>query len=161
MSPIRRGSFLFFLLLIGCSSPEVPADVVFLGGALPTASITQICASQDIHFIPYDEASKQQLAGEYTFFRPATIPADKYSDLEADYQGMDVGSMHLIASAAADEELIYQITKTIYENREQVVARHAAGRAINEQNVVRDTGTEFHPGAIRYYEEIGIWPQAK
>jgi len=95
------------------------------------------------------------------FFRPATIPADKYSDLEADFQGMDVGSMHLIASAAADEELIYQITRTIYENREQVVARHAAGRAINEKNVIRDTGIEFHPGAIRYYEEIGIWPQAE
>jgi hypothetical protein len=65
--------------------------------------------------------------------------------------------MHLIASATADEELIYQITKTLYENREQVVAKHPAGRAINPKNVARDTGTLFHPGARRYYEEVGIW----
>ena len=66
--------------------------------------------------------------------------------------------MHLIAAANADEELIYELTRTIYENREQVVAKHPAGRAINPENVVRDTGLEFHPGAIRFYKEIGIWP---
>ncbi|MGD8331082.1 MAG: TAXI family TRAP transporter solute-binding subunit, partial [Acidobacteriota bacterium] len=61
--------------------------------------------------------------------------------------------------AGQDEELVYELTKALYENREEVVQRHAAGRAINENNVVRDTGTEFHPGAIRYYQEIGIWPR--
>ena len=70
---------------------------------------------------------------------------------------MNVGSMHLITSADQDEELVYQVTKTIWENRASVVERAAAGRAINEANVVRNTGTDFHPGAIRFYEEIGIW----
>ena len=67
--------------------------------------------------------------------------------------------MHLIAAASADEELIYQLTRTIYENRARVTERHAAGRAINPEVVIRHTGTDFHPGAIRYYKEIGIWPE--
>ena len=67
--------------------------------------------------------------------------------------------MHLITSADADEELIYTLTKLVYENREKVTEKHPAGRAINAKNVVRDTGTEFHPGSIRYFKEIGIWPE--
>ena len=61
--------------------------------------------------------------------------------------------------AFGGKDLIYELTRTIYENRDQVTAKHAAGKAINPRNVVRDTGTEFHPGAIRFYKEIGIWPE--
>ncbi len=134
------------------------AAAVFVGGAVPTASITQASASQDIHFIPFDDDAKQQLIDEYLFFNPATIPAGTYRGQTEPFEGLDVGSMHLIASAAADEEFVYNVTKTLYEQRERVVEKHAAGRAINPNNVVRDTGTEFHPGAVRFYQEIGIWP---
>jgi len=130
----------------------------FLGGAVPTASITQACASEEIHFIPYDPAAIDELTSSYLFFNRATIPAGTYRGQDEDFHGLDVGSMHLITRADADEELIYQLTRTLYENRERVVEKHAAGRAINPSNAVRDTGTEFHPGAIRYYKEIGIWP---
>ena len=131
----------------------------FLGGAVPTASITQAAAVQDIRLVPYDPQAMQQLTTEYVFFNLATIPGATYRGVDRDYKGLDVGSMHLITSAGMDEELVYETTKALYENREAVVSRHAAGRAINANNVVRDTGTEFHPGAVRFYREIGIWPQ--
>ena len=51
-----------------------------------------------------------------------------------------------------------EITRTLWEVRDEVVERHAAGRAIQPEVVVRDTGVDFHPGAVRYYQEIGIWP---
>jgi TRAP transporter TAXI family solute receptor len=134
------------------------AAAVFVGGAVPTPSITQASASQDIHFVRFDEDAKQQLIEEYLFFRPATIPADTYRGQTEPFEGLDVGSMHLITSANVSEELVYNVTKSLYEHRENVVERHAAGRAINPTNVVRDSGTAFHPGAIRFYQEIGIWP---
>ena len=129
----------------------------FLGGAVPTASITQAAATNDILLVPFDDAARQQLIADYLFFRPATIPAGTYRGVDDAYEGLDVGSMHLIAGADLGDDLVYEFTKTLYENRASVIERHAAGRAINENNVARDTGTEFHPGAIRYYQEIGIW----
>jgi len=135
------------------------AAAAFLGGAVPTASITQASTSQDIFFIPFDTQAMEQLTATFMFFNDATIPAGTYRGQDEDFHGLDVGSMHLITSADADEQLIYEVTRMIYENREEVTAKHAAGKAINPANVVRDTGTEFHPGAIRYFKEIGIWPE--
>ena len=137
------------------------AAATFLGGAIPTASISQAASSLDVHFIPLDPAARQSLIETYPFFNPATIPAGTYRNQDQDIESLNVGAMHLIAAVNADEELVYQVTKTLYENRESVVEKHAAGRAINAENVVRDTGTEFHPGAIRYYREIGIWPEGR
>jgi TRAP transporter TAXI family solute receptor len=134
------------------------ADAVFLGGAIPTASITQAAASLDLRFIPFDESARQQLATDFSFFAPAAIPANTYRGQTMEFLGLDVGSMHLVTAASQDEALVYEVTKTLYELREQVTQKHPAGRAINPKNVVRDTGTPFHPGAIRYYREIGIWP---
>lgn len=134
------------------------ADAAFLGGAVPTASITQASASMDVTFIPFGDSEKQQLVDDFLFFRPATIPSETYRNQTEPFEGLDVGSMHLITSTDAPDELVYTITRLLYENRGLVVEKHAAGRAINPTNIVRDTGTEFHPGAIRFYEEIGIWP---
>jgi TRAP transporter TAXI family solute receptor len=134
------------------------AAAAFLGGAVPTASITQASSSQDITYVPFESGAIEQLLADYPFFDRATIPAGTYRGLDEDFLGLNVGSMHLVTSAAVDEELVYQVTKAIYENRAEVVEKHPAGKAINPKVVVRDTGTAFHPGAVRFYREIGIWP---
>ncbi len=134
------------------------AAAVFLGGAIPTASITQAASSMDLRFIPFDEAARTKLAADYSFFAPANIPAGTYRGQDTEFPSLDVGSMHLITATDQDETLVYQVTKMLYERREQVTQKHPAGRAINPRNVIRDTGTPFHPGAIRYFREIGIWP---
>lgn len=136
------------------------AAAAFLGGAVPTASIVQASTSHDIFLIPFDRDAVESLVAEYPFFYERAIPAGTYRGQEQDYHGLDVGSMHLVTSAARDEDLVYQMTKIIYENRAGVAAVHPAGNAINPKNVVRDTGVEFHPGAVRYYREIGIWPES-
>ena len=66
----------------------------------------------------------------------------------------------LTAIVIASEELVYQITKIVYENRTGVAEVHPAGNAINPENVVRDTGVKFHSGAVRDDREIGIWPES-
>jgi TRAP transporter TAXI family solute receptor len=125
---------------------------------VPTSSISQAASTFDVFFVPFDEEARQALIEEYAFFHPATIPAGTYKGLEEDFQGLNVGSMHLITSASQDEELIYQITKTMWENRAEIAEQHPAGKAINPNNVARNTGVEYHPGSVRFYTEAGIWP---
>lgn len=133
------------------------AAAAFLGGAVPTASVTRASAAQNIFFIPFDDAAKQELFENYPFFNAVVIPSGTYRGQDEAFNGMNVGAMHLITAANLDPETVYQFTKTLYEQRAEVVKIHPAGRAINPKNIVKDTGTPFHPGAIRYYKEAGIW----
>ena len=135
------------------------AAAAFLGGAVPTASITQAASSQDILFVPFDSKAKERLVNDYPFFESATIPAETYRNQDEPFDGMNVGAMHLITSIDQAEEDVYQFTKILYEHRAEVVKKHPAGKAINPKNIVKDTGTLFHPGAVRYYKEIGIWSE--
>ncbi len=142
------------------------AAAAFLGGAVPTGAITQACSTHDIFFVPFDDAAKARLIEKYSFFQPAIIPPGKYSDLTEPFEGLNVGSMHVITRADLDEETVYQVTKTLYENRAAVIEKHLAGKAI-EKNAPMDTGVQFHPGAIREHrvredeleDHIVTWPE--
>jgi TRAP transporter TAXI family solute receptor len=144
------------------------ADAAFLGGAVPTPSIQQACNTLDVFLIPYDNDARRRLAEKYPFFELTVIPRQiqrngrqetTYRGMTEDFLGLDVGKMHLITHANVDEELIYQLTKTIWENRAELAEKHRACRSINEQNAARYTGVPFHPGAERFYRQVGIWPQ--
>lgn len=137
------------------------ADAAFLGGAVPTGSITQAASTFDVTYVPFEESARQKLIEKYAFFHPATIPGGTYKGLDADFQGLNVGSMHLITAASQSDELIYEVTKSIWENRAEIAGKHPAGKAINEKNVARNTGIEYHPGAIKYYEEVGVLTAAE
>jgi TRAP transporter TAXI family solute receptor len=142
-------------------------DAAFMGGAVPLPALTQACTSHDIRFLAYDDAIRSGLIDDtekYPFFQEGEIPATNvdgkptYRGLTANVSALDVGSMHLITTIDEDEELIYQVTKTLWEQREEIGNRHAgAGKSISENNAARFTGTPFHDGAIRFYKEIGIW----
>ena len=135
------------------------AAAAFVGGAIPTPAATQASTSQDIFFIPFDDTAKQSLFADYPFFNAVTIPANTYKGQTEPFASMNVGAMHLITAENADENTVYEFTKTLYTHRAEVVKRHGAGKAINPKNVVKDIGTPFHPGAIRFYREIGIWQE--
>jgi TRAP transporter TAXI family solute receptor len=136
------------------------ADAAFMGGAIPIPAVTQLCASQDVVFVKLADDAADQLK-EYPFYFPVTVKADAYSDLDEDLTGINVGNMHLLTHANVDEDVVYNLTKLMYENRDQIAEKHPAGKAINPKNVVRDTGTPFHSGAIKFYKEAGIWPSGE
>jgi hypothetical protein len=117
-----------------------------------------VCATRKIHFVPFAQDAMDRLIEEYEFFDRRTIPAGTYKGQADAFDGLNVGSMILVTSADVDEETVYRFTKTLFEHGAEVAEKHPAGRAINPENAVRDTGTPFHPGAIRYYRQKGIWP---
>ena len=133
------------------------ADAAFMGGAIPIPAVTQLCSSQNVVFLKFDESAVEKLK-QYPFYFNVPIPADTYSDLNEDLMGINVGNMQLLSHANVSEDIIYNFIKRVYENRDAIAQQHSAGKALNPKNIARDTGTPFHPGAIKFYKEKGLWP---
>jgi TRAP transporter TAXI family solute receptor len=133
------------------------ADAAFMGGAIPIPAVVQLCATQDVVFVKFADDAVEKLK-DYPFYFAVPVKADTYSDLKTDLTGINVGSMQLITHENVDDDVVYNFIKTLYENRGQLVEKHPAGKALNPENAVRDTGTPFHPGAVKFYKEAGIWP---
>jgi TRAP transporter TAXI family solute receptor len=67
----------------------------------------------------------------------------------------------LFASTMTSEETVYQMTRALFANREKLIAASPAYRLFSRDAMAKDLGVvEYHPGAIRFYQEQGLWPPA-
>jgi len=65
----------------------------------------------------------------------------------------------LFASTETDDEAVYRLVRTLFENKKQLVDASAAFRRFGRDAMAKDLGIlEYHPGAIRFYAEQGLWP---
>lgn len=85
---------------------------------------------------------------------PAVIPAGTYDGQDADVPTAAVGNV-LVTSEAVSEELAYQMTKLLFENLERMRASHGAAADIKLENALQGLSIPLHPGAERYYREVG------
>jgi len=88
-------------------------------------------------------------------FGPAKIAAGTYRLLDKDYVTIGVPNF-VIGRADLPDDLIYQLVKVVFENQSRLVKAHPAARDTLPQNLDKNTFLPFHPGAVRYYREIGI-----
>ena len=66
----------------------------------------------------------------------------------------------IFTHAGVDEETVYKLTKAVYESKDTMVQTFPPFNQFNTDDMARETGvSEFHPGAIRFYKEIGIWKE--
>jgi len=84
-----------------------------------------------------------------------TITADTYDFLDKDVPTLAATSI-LIASENVDEDKIYKLTKAIVDNIEYMHDVHSALSKITSKSLTENLGVDMHPGAYRYYKEMGI-----
>lgn len=130
-----------------------------VGGGTPNPALSQMAQANRIRLIPFDPQAKEQLIADYSFFEPASIPAGTYRGIDDEFQGLNVGSAHVITHASQDEQVVFDFVRLVFENREQIAERHKAAGNIRPETVANDNGTEYHPGAVRYFQSVGLWPE--
>lgn len=84
-----------------------------------------------------------------------TIPANTYEGQTASVQTVTIKNF-LVSHAGVPTETVYKMTKAMYENLDQMVAAHAAAKAIKREDGPKNMPLPLHPGAEKYYREVGL-----
>jgi TRAP transporter TAXI family solute receptor len=133
-------------------------DAFFWNGGLPTAAVVELVSTPGIEpvFISTEEMLPrlQQRYGESLYYR-ALIPKDTYS-MDADVPVVAVANL-LVVSEAMPEQLAYDITRLLFEKQDELAAIHPQARDLSLSTALTGSPVPFHPGAIRYYRERGVW----
>jgi TRAP transporter TAXI family solute receptor len=127
-------------------------DATLQSAGLGVASIRDLAATNDIVVvaIPADLVSK--IGAPYV---SATIPAGTYRGQDADVQTAAVINF-LVTQQGVKPDLVYAMTKSLFENLPQMVAAHNAAKAIKLEDALKGMPVPLHPGAERYYKEKGL-----
>ncbi|HYD77964.1 TAXI family TRAP transporter solute-binding subunit [Ramlibacter sp.] len=128
-------------------------DATLQSAGLGVASIRDLASSQQIVVVPVP-ADVVAKVGDAAY-QPATIPANTYTGQTADVPTAAIPNF-LVTHSGVSDDLAYQMAKALYDNLDTLHAAHNAAKAIKRENAVKGMPVPLHPGAERYYREVGL-----
>lgn len=130
-------------------------DAALWNGSFPLPPVIQLAATRDVRLVPVDEATFAEISAAYPPYFQLSIPGGTYEDV-ADATATYGLANGLVISADVSEERVYEMTKAIFENLEGLAGVHPAFGRVSKDTVLNGFGAPLHPGALRYYREIGV-----
>lgn len=127
-------------------------DATLQSAGLGVASIRDLASSVEIVVVEVPKAVIDKAGAPFV---SATIPANTYGGQATAVNTAAVVN-YLVTHEGVKEELVYQMTKNIFENLGELGAAHSAGRAIKLESALEGMPVPLHPGAARYLKEKGL-----
>jgi len=131
------------------------AQVFTLGTTIPASSVMDVAAGRDIQLVPVNDeivgAMKKINAG----YTKGVIKAGTYPKQDKDVDAI-VYSAHLVVACALPAEQVYTMLKTMVANLPDLVAINKGMDGLTPKAMAVDIGVPFHPGALKYYKEVGV-----
>ncbi|MEJ8472959.1 TAXI family TRAP transporter solute-binding subunit [Roseibium algae] len=117
----------------------------------PASAFIELSTTTDVTILPVDPVAVEGLLKEFPFYQLTEIPAGLYKGTDVAVSAIGDPAI-LFASEDADPELIYQITKTLFDNLDTLGQVHPAAKKIS-MDWAFNTPIELHEGARRYFDE--------
>ncbi len=123
--------------------------------AMPVGSFSELAASLPVRFLGIDEAAYQRIRKINPAFVDATMPAGVYKGMTSDVRTVGTQSL-IIAGNTLSEDEAYRIVKSMVVHLSATRAIHSAMKNATAESMAGVAGMDLHPGAVRYYKEIGV-----
>lgn len=129
-------------------------DVVLAVMGIPTSMIVDLQTTHDTVIVDMDEKDVDAVVAKNPHYTKGVIPANTYAN-----QPKDVNTFVFWNFGVCDRDLpddvAYEMVKAVFDNRQEFVNAHATGVYVQPENIVHSV-IPLHPGAVKYYKEIGI-----
>lgn len=129
-------------------------DAGFWSVGPPTSSILNLAATRDIRLIGLSDEEVANAQAEEAVFAPYELAAGMYDGMDEAVQTIGIPNV-LVVNSDMDEELAYQLTQLLFENTDELIAVHPAANDTTVEFTMQSTPVPLHPGALRYFEEVG------
>lgn len=130
-------------------------DAIVTAGGIPHPSLSELENTQDVTIFGMSEETRASILEANPYAVEFTIPEGTYSTPEGDLATVAMWNF-VVVDASMSDDVAYEITKAILESDERMVSTHSAAKDTVAENVLNNTFIPLHPGAARYYEEVGI-----
>jgi len=135
------------------ASGELDGIAIALGSFVP--DLAALDAKEPLDFIQPSPDQIVLLRTRFPELTPSLIPSGTYPSQHEDYRTMGLYNFAIIHRDVPDD-LVYRIVKAVFEHPQEMVSIHPLAKETVPSNLDRDTFLPLHPGAARYYREIGV-----
>ena len=127
-------------------------DAFFCVAGAPTTAVVELATTNDIKVLTIEEEAIAYLKANYPFYTEYVIPANTYTGVTEDATSVAVKATFIVSNKL-DKEVVYNITKALYENKDAIV--HDKASELSADYAVSGISIPFHEGSEKYFKEIG------
>jgi uncharacterized protein len=122
----------------------------------PSGSIQEATTTCDTKLIPVTGPEVDQLVEQNPYYAKAVIPGGMYAGTDSDVETFGVKAT-FVSSTAVPEDVVYQVTKAVFDNFEDFKKLHPAFESLTKEDMVTEAiSAPLHAGAEKYYSEAGM-----
>lgn len=129
-------------------------DAGFVVGGLGLAAVTELALTRDLHLVALSDEELDRIARRFPAYTGSVIPSDAYEGLAGDVQALAIWSA-VVVHADLPAKLAYELTCTIYRNRDALLKVSRVARAMTLENIHRLPAVPLHEGTRAYLDAPG------
>lgn len=128
-------------------------DATLISAGLGVAAVRDLATAVKIVIVPIPAEVIAKIGDPA--YQAATIPANTYNGQTEAVATVAIPNF-LVTHEGVPADTVYAMTKAMFDNLDQMVAAHAAAKAIKRENALEGMPLPLHPGAEKYYREVGL-----
>ena len=133
-------------------------DAFFYTVGHPNGSIKEATSGKrKVHFVPVEGACIDKLIAKWPFYAKAYIPV-KFYPMARNKKDVNTFAVKatFVTSAKVPDDVVYAITKEVFDNLDDFKKLHPAYGVLTKKNMLEALSAPIHPGAMKYYKEVGL-----